>query len=66
MKIIINFLLAILFVSQGLSAQTLTQKIDAAFSKFKQDEQLKYASFSLTVLNTQTGAIVFEHQKTKV
>lgn len=63
MKIIINFLLAILFVSQGLSAQTLTQKIDAAFSKFKQDEQLKYASFSLTVLNAQTGAIVFEHQK---
>ena len=63
MKIIINFLLAILFVLQGLSAQTLTQKIDAAFSKFKQDEQLKYASFSLSVLNTETGAIIFEHQK---
>jgi D-alanyl-D-alanine carboxypeptidase/D-alanyl-D-alanine-endopeptidase (penicillin-binding protein 4) len=63
MKKISSIIFTIFFISQGLFAQTFTQKIETAFSNFKQDEQLKYASYSLTVLNSNTGSIIFEYQK---
>jgi D-alanyl-D-alanine carboxypeptidase/D-alanyl-D-alanine-endopeptidase (penicillin-binding protein 4) len=63
MKKITYILFAVFLTFNGLKAQTLTQKVQSAFAKFSADEQLKYASFSLTVLNAQTGNIIFEHQK---
>jgi len=41
------------------SAQPIRQKIESAYRAFESDADLKYASSSLTVLNAQTGAVVF-------
>lgn len=41
------------------SAQSLKQKIESAYSSFESDPTLRYASSSLTVLNAETGAVVF-------
>jgi len=41
------------------AAQSLKQNIEKAYNNFKQDEQLRYGISSLTVLNSQTGEIVF-------
>jgi hypothetical protein len=51
MKKVTYILFAVFLTFNGLKAQTLTQKVQIAFAKFSTDEQLKYASFSLTVLN---------------
>jgi D-alanyl-D-alanine carboxypeptidase/D-alanyl-D-alanine-endopeptidase (penicillin-binding protein 4) len=63
MRKIIYLLITFISICSILQAQTLNQKIQTAFNKFKEDDQLKYASFSLTVLNAQTGVPIFEHQK---
>ncbi|MXV14426.1 D-alanyl-D-alanine carboxypeptidase/D-alanyl-D-alanine endopeptidase [Hufsiella ginkgonis] len=42
-----------------LVAQPLATRLSAAWQKFEADPQLKYASISLTVLNTNTGETVF-------
>ncbi|NEU09922.1 D-alanyl-D-alanine carboxypeptidase/D-alanyl-D-alanine-endopeptidase [Flavihumibacter sp. R14] len=47
-----------LFVFQAFS-QALSQKVEKAYSALKNDVQLKYASASLTVLNAESGEIVF-------
>lgn len=57
MKKIIPFLF--LLVCASAKAQILTEKLKPAFNKFSSDEQLKYATVSFTVLNTETGKIVF-------
>lgn len=56
-KIIPLLFLFIAFTSA--KAQTLTEKLKVAFNKFAADEQLKYASVSFSVLNTETGALIF-------
>lgn len=54
------FLFTVLLFSVFLmNAQTLSDKLKSAFSKFTADEQLKYAISSLTVLNAETGKVVF-------
>jgi serine-type D-Ala-D-Ala carboxypeptidase/endopeptidase (penicillin-binding protein 4) len=47
-----------LFILKSFS-QSSAQKIEKAYSAFEKDEQLKYASSSLTVLNAQTGEVLF-------
>ena len=47
-----------LYVLQA-SAQTLSQKVERAYSVLKNDPQLKYASASLTVLHAETGEVLF-------
>jgi len=56
-KIILFLFLLIAFTSA--KAQTLNEKLKLAFNKFAADEQLKYASVSFSVLNAETGALIF-------
>ncbi len=48
-----------LFLPLSLLGQSLTQKIETAYAGLASDPQLRYASTSLTVLNTITGEVVF-------
>ena len=47
------------FLAALCTAQTLKQKIDAAYTRFENDPQLKYATSSLTVLHAGTGEVLF-------
>jgi len=49
----------LLFDVFAIYAQTLNDKLKSAYSKFTADEQLKYATTSLTVLKSETGKVVF-------
>lgn len=51
--------LALFFLIGNSKAQNLNQKLQTAFNQLEQDTQCKYASFSLTVLDTKTGETVF-------
>lgn len=53
------FILLILVFVQPLSAQTLSQKIATAFRAFESHESLANGIASLTVLNANTGEVVF-------
>ncbi|HEY0771532.1 MAG TPA: D-alanyl-D-alanine carboxypeptidase/D-alanyl-D-alanine-endopeptidase [Sphingobacteriaceae bacterium] len=57
MKLRLTLLLS--FLTFVCSAQSLTQKIESAYSRFENDPQLKYAVSSLTVLHTVTGEVLF-------
>ena len=57
MKNIFSFFL-LLFVS-SLSAQSLKQKIEMAYSRFENDPQMKFGISSISILNAETGAIVY-------
>ncbi|HUH32437.1 MAG TPA: D-alanyl-D-alanine carboxypeptidase/D-alanyl-D-alanine-endopeptidase, partial [Daejeonella sp.] len=46
------------FILNGFS-QTITQKLERAYSILENDPQLKYGSASLTVLNGENGEVVF-------
>lgn len=58
MKLTIVYLLLLLPIS-FLHAQTLKQRLEKAYTKFEQDEQLKYSISSLTVLDARTGELIF-------
>ena len=51
--------LLLLCFSNATQAQTLPQKLQAAFNHLQQDAQSTYASVSLTVLDAKTGETVF-------
>ena len=51
-------LFLILFISNA-SAQSLQQRIASAYSKFESDQQLAFGTASLTVLNAETGEVLF-------
>lgn len=54
-------LFALFLVSLAhLGAQTVSGKLGKAFAMFEKDEQLKFASASLYVINAKTGAVVFD------
>ena len=57
MKIFITFFLCLLTAVSF--SQDLSRAVEKAFDHFLQDEQLKYASSSLTVLNAETGEVLF-------
>lgn len=40
-------------------SQSLSRSVENAYSRLEQDPQLKYASASLTVLNAETGELIF-------
>ncbi len=52
------FLFLILFITQT-SAQSLQQKIETVYKRFETDSQLEYGTSSLTVLNAETGQVIF-------
>ena len=55
-----NFLFLILVFSiSSVYAQGLKQKIENAYKTFESDPQMKYASGSLSVLNAETGAVIY-------
>lgn len=49
----------LILISFAGSAQTMKQKIENAFSRFETDQQMTYGISSLTVLNAETGALIF-------
>lgn len=51
--------LCLFFWCVNLRAQSLNQKLQTAFTRLEQDTQCKYASVSLTVLDTKTGETIF-------
>lgn len=55
-----NFLslFLIFFITQS-SAQSLKQKVEGAYKRFETDRQMLYGIASLTVLNAETGAVLF-------
>ncbi|MBS1524360.1 MAG: D-alanyl-D-alanine carboxypeptidase/D-alanyl-D-alanine-endopeptidase [Bacteroidetes bacterium] len=52
-------IVSFLFVSEFAAAQTLHSRIQHAFDRLQADSQCKYASVSLTILDTKTGEVVF-------
>ncbi len=53
---------AILFcicITFTASAQSLTEKIQKAYDKFENDPQTKYGISSITILNSETGEVLF-------
>jgi D-alanyl-D-alanine carboxypeptidase/D-alanyl-D-alanine-endopeptidase (penicillin-binding protein 4) len=51
--------LALFFLIGNSRAQSLNQQLQTAFTRLEQDTQCKYASVSLTVLDTKTGETIF-------
>jgi len=51
--------LSLLFIAGYAPAQSVQQKLQAAFSRLQLDSQCRYASVSLTVLDVKTGEQVF-------
>ena len=58
MRTILLFYL--LFVIENLSAQTVVQKLDKAWSAFIKDEQLRHAIVGFSVVDSKTGKPIFE------
>ncbi len=54
------FYLLFLFLPSILFAQTIPQKLQAAFAQFENDPQLAYAISALYVIDAKTGKVVFE------
>ena len=59
MKKVCLFALVLVSVAQ-LGAQTVSSKLTKAYALFEKDDQLKFASASLYVINAKTGAVVFD------
>jgi len=55
---------ALLLFTQLVNAQSLVSGIEKAYSKFENDPQLTYGLGSLTVLNAETGKVVFSKNGT--
>ncbi|RYY64791.1 MAG: D-alanyl-D-alanine carboxypeptidase/D-alanyl-D-alanine-endopeptidase, partial [Chitinophagaceae bacterium] len=53
-------LLGLLFISTACFSQSTKEKFHAAFSAFEKDEQFKYASIGLLVVNSNTGEVVLD------
>lgn len=55
----------LLFIVGFTNAQSLPQKLQVAFNKFSSNESLKYASVSFSVLDANSGALIFgDHENT--
>jgi serine-type D-Ala-D-Ala carboxypeptidase/endopeptidase (penicillin-binding protein 4) len=54
------FSLLFIFFPSTIFAQTITQKLQTAFTQFEKDPQLTYAISSLYVIDAKTGKVVFE------
>ena len=54
-----SFSLILLFFITQTSAQSLQQKIEGVYKRFETDQQMLYGISSLTVLNAETGAVLF-------
>ena len=59
MKIKQTWLVSLLFITGNTFAQPLQEHLQAAFNRLQADSQCRYASVSLTVLDTKTGETVF-------
>jgi D-alanyl-D-alanine carboxypeptidase/D-alanyl-D-alanine-endopeptidase (penicillin-binding protein 4) len=58
MKFLLLVCLALL--AKPLSAQTVTRRLSSAIGALQKDEQFSHASLSMYVLDSKTGAVVFE------
>ncbi|MGQ0738791.1 MAG: D-alanyl-D-alanine carboxypeptidase/D-alanyl-D-alanine endopeptidase [Bacteroidota bacterium] len=48
------------FLFAGASGQTISQRLQKAFSDFEKDEQLRHAISSLYVIDAKTGQVLFD------
>lgn len=55
----IKYIFSLLLVAHFANAQTKLPAIEKAYAQFESDSQLKYGLSSLTVLNAQTGEVMF-------
>lgn len=55
----ITFTVFLCLILSNAFSQTISQKLEKAFSSLESDPQLKYATASLTVLNAQNGQVIF-------
>ncbi|MCF8319398.1 MAG: D-alanyl-D-alanine carboxypeptidase, partial [Sphingobacteriaceae bacterium] len=58
-KGLLLFLLFCLAADKLLAQSELAKKIEQAYTRFAADEQMQYASISLTVLDAQSGEVLF-------
>ena len=58
-KGLLLFLLFCLAADKLLAQNELAKRIEQAYTRFAADEQMQYASISLTVLDAQTGEVLF-------
>jgi len=54
-------LIYLLFTSQLINSQTISQRIQTTFEKLRTDTSLKHASLSLYVINSKTNEVVFDY-----
>jgi serine-type D-Ala-D-Ala carboxypeptidase/endopeptidase (penicillin-binding protein 4) len=54
------FSLLFIFFPASIFAQSITQKLQTAFTQFEKDPQLAYSISSLYVIDAKTGKVVFE------
>lgn len=52
-------IISVFFIAINARAQGLQQKLQTAIARLQQDEQCRYASVSLTVLDAKTGEVVY-------
>lgn len=57
--------IALFFIASTGYGQSLSQKIENAYMRFENDQQMTYASSSLTVLNAETGEVIFSKNGNK-
>jgi serine-type D-Ala-D-Ala carboxypeptidase/endopeptidase (penicillin-binding protein 4) len=54
------FFISFIFFPSIIFAQSITQKLQTAFTQFEKDPQLAYAISALYVIDAKTGKVVFE------
>jgi serine-type D-Ala-D-Ala carboxypeptidase/endopeptidase (penicillin-binding protein 4) len=54
------FSILFIFFPTIIFAQSITQKLQTAFTQFEKDPQLAYSISSLYVIDAKTGKVVFE------
>ncbi len=60
MRSVVYSIICLCFIAP-LQAQSVREKIDRSVKRLLTDEQMKYATLGLVVLNSETGASIYEH-----
>lgn len=60
MKKVFLLVAGFFLLDAGIVAQTVSQRLQKAFTAFEKDEQLKHAISSLYVIDARTGQVVFD------
>lgn len=61
MRRLVYSCVSFVFFLNSLSAQTVQDKLQKAVQQLLNDTQMRYASFGFSVVNSETGAVVYEY-----